>query len=76
MDGLLSGRAGAIAMKWATVDPKFVYEVATRLRDEDQQEVMLSDRLSGYDACTQSWAMSDICNGIETDDGVPCGLMG
>ena len=63
-------------MRWANVTAQFVYNVATRLRQEDQVEVMLSDRLTGYDACTQSWVMSDICQGIETDDGIACGLTG
>ena len=63
-------------MRWATVNAKFVYDVATNLREEDEQEVMLSHRVTGYEACSQSWAMSDICQGIATDDGIPCGLTG
>ena len=74
----VNGRAycparGGNSNEVATVDLKFVYEVATRLRDEDQQEVAQRPTI-GHDACTQSWAMSDIRQGIETDDGVPCGL--
>ena len=63
-------------LKWAEVTPEFVYEVATHLREVGSEEVMLSDHISGYDACAQSWAMSDLCNGIATDDGTPVGLCG
>lgn len=76
MDGTTVWQSGDGKLKWAEVTPEFVLEVATHLREEDQEEVMLSDQVTGFEACTQSWAMADICNGIATDDGTPVGLCG
>lgn len=63
-------------MRWAEPTAEFAVTIAENLRQADVTEVALSDRLTAYEAVRTSWANADLCMGIETDDGVPCGLTG
>jgi hypothetical protein len=50
--------------------------VAHHLRVEDEMEVWLSHHVPGPEAVLSSWAESDLCACIETEDGVPAGVTG
>ena len=50
--------------------------VAGHLREEDATEVWLSHRVSPAEAVLRSWAESDLCQAIVTEDGVPAGMTG
>lgn len=63
-------------MRWADPTEERAYYIANHLRAEDELEVWLSDRVHGPEAVLESWAGSDLCRAIETEDGIPCGLTG
>ena len=63
-------------MRWADPTEERAYWIASNLRPEDKAEVWLSDRVVGAEAVRLSWASSDICRAIETEEGIPCGLTG
>lgn len=55
---------------------ELAYYVANHIRKEDELEVWLSHRVPGPEAVLTSWAESDICAGILTEEGEPAGLTG
>jgi len=63
-------------MRWAEATEERVLRVGMNLREEDKTEVWLSHQATPMEAVMDSWAESDICRCIETDDGVPVGLTG
>lgn len=63
-------------MRWADPTAERVYEIASRIRPEDEVEVWLSHCLQGAEAVIESWANSDICRCIETSAGVPVAVTG
>lgn len=63
-------------MKWAEATEERVLRVGMNLREEDKTEVWLSHQATPMEAVMDSWAESDLCRCIETDDGVPVGLTG
>jgi hypothetical protein len=63
-------------MKWASPTEERAKYVARHLRKEDATEVWLSNRIPGPEAVMTSWAGSEICRCIESDDGEPLALTG
>jgi len=54
----------------------FANHIALHMRLEDQEEVMLSHGITPEEAINYSYDNSQICHGIEGDDGMPIGLAG
>tara|TARA_Y100001963_G_scaffold148439_1_gene226330 strand:- start:365 stop:814 length:450 start_codon:yes stop_codon:yes gene_type:complete len=54
----------------------FANHIALHMRLEDQEEIMLSHGITPVEAINYSYDNSEICHGIEGDDGMPVGLMG
>ena len=54
----------------------FADHIALHMRIEDQEEIMLSHGITPGEAIHYSYAHSEICGGIEGDDGMPVGLTG
>ena len=54
----------------------FAEHIALHMRVEDQEEIMLSHGATPKEAIDYSYAHSEICDGIEGDDGMPIGLCG
>jgi Protein of unknown function (DUF2833) len=65
----------ADAMKVSAPTEERVLFVAENLRQEDADEVMLSNHVGPYEAVFTSWSDSEVCHCIE-DDGVPLALIG
>jgi hypothetical protein len=63
-------------MRWAHPTEERARYVANNIRKEDVQEVWLSHWIPGPEAVLVSWAGSEICRCIETEDGEPVGLTG
>ena len=54
----------------------FAEHIAFNMRIEDQEEIMLSHGITPDEAIHYSYSHSEICGGIEGDDGMPVGLTG
>ena len=60
----------------STATRDFAEHIALHMRVEDQEEIMLSHGATPKEAIDYSYAHSEICDGIEGDDGMPIGLCG
>jgi hypothetical protein len=63
-------------MRWVEANEDMAFDVGFALREQDREEVKLSHGLDGLEAVLDSYLYSDICRGIEGDDGTVVGLTG
>ena len=75
MDGL-DRREGKELKNWAYPSAERVEVIANNLRPQDEQEVWLSDGVSGYDAVMESYYASTIARVIMSDHHTPVGVTG
>lgn len=63
-------------MNWSEPTPARVQRIASRVRYQDQLEVLYSHGITGEEAVIGSWKSSSICRCIDADDGEPVGVCG